>query len=81
MYVTRVLYSKICGFSFWYGEGRPRWLGPISYGYPSHLIGELPGDYGFDIASLAKDPVALHKYFKYVIILQRLQIYKYSLYR
>jgi len=27
----------------------------------------LPGDYGFDIAGLGKDPVALHKYFKYVI--------------
>ncbi|KAI5392660.1 chlorophyll a-b binding protein 7, chloroplastic [Lathyrus oleraceus] len=54
--------------SFWYGEGRPRWLGPISYGYPSHLIGELPGDYGFDIASLAKDPVALHKYFNFEIL-------------
>ncbi|CAJ2675845.1 unnamed protein product [Trifolium pratense] len=54
--------------SFWYGEGRPRWLGPISYGYPSYLIGELPGDYGFDIAALAKDPVALDKYFNFEIL-------------
>ncbi|CAK8569762.1 unnamed protein product [Lathyrus sativus] len=54
--------------SFWYGEDRPRWLGPISYGYPSHLIGELPGDYGFDIAGLAKDPVALQKYFNFEIL-------------
>ncbi|XP_058725445.1 chlorophyll a-b binding protein 7, chloroplastic isoform X2 [Vicia villosa] len=54
--------------SFWYGEGRPRWLGPISYGYPSHLIGELPGDYGFDIAGLAKDPVALQKYFNFELL-------------
>ncbi|KAK2452194.1 Chlorophyll a-b binding protein 7, chloroplastic [Trifolium repens] len=54
--------------SFWYGEGRPRWLGPFSYGYPSYLIGELPGDYGFDIAALAKDPVALDKYFNFEIL-------------
>lgn len=59
----------IHSFSFWYGVDRPRWLGPISYGYPSYLNGDLPGDYGFDVAALAKDPVALHKYFKYVITL------------
>lgn len=52
--------------SFWYGKGRPRWLGPIPYDYPSYLTGELPGDYGFDIAGLGKDPVAFQKYFKYV---------------
>lgn len=55
--------------SFWYGQGRPRWLGPISYdGYPSYLHGELPGDYGFDIAGLAKDPVELQKYFNFEIL-------------
>ncbi|RRT59820.1 hypothetical protein B296_00002244, partial [Ensete ventricosum] len=51
-------------FSFWYGRERPCWLGPIPYKYPSYLTGELPGDYGFDIAGLGKDPVALQKYFK-----------------
>ncbi|KAJ1411481.1 Chlorophyll A-B binding protein [Sesbania bispinosa] len=54
--------------SFWYGEDRPRWLGPISYGYPSYLTGKLPGDYGFDIAGLGKDPVALQKYFNFEIL-------------
>lgn len=50
----------------WYGEDRPRWLGPLSYDYPAYLDGELPGDYGFDIAALSQDPVALNKYFKWV---------------
>jgi len=61
-----VLIHSLNILSFWYGQGRPRWLGPISYdGYPSYLNGKLPGDYGFDIAGLAKDPVELQKYFKY----------------
>ncbi|XP_027330034.1 chlorophyll a-b binding protein 7, chloroplastic [Abrus precatorius] len=54
--------------SFWYGEDRPRWLGPISYDYPSYLTGELPGDYGFNIAGIGKDPVALQKYFNFEIL-------------
>ncbi|KAI8013103.1 hypothetical protein LOK49_LG05G03953 [Camellia lanceoleosa] len=54
--------------SLWYGEKRPRWLGPISYDYPSYLTGELPGDYGFDIAGLSRDPVAFQKYFNFEIL-------------
>ncbi|KAL5707327.1 Chlorophyll a-b binding protein 7 [Ranunculus cassubicifolius] len=54
--------------SFWYGEERPRWLGPIPYDYPEHLTGELPGDYGFDIFGLSKDPVAFQKYFNFEIL-------------
>ncbi|KAH0759452.1 hypothetical protein KY290_022945 [Solanum tuberosum] len=54
--------------SIWYGEDRPRWLGPISYDYPAYLNGELPGDYGFDICGLSKDPVALQNYFNYEIL-------------
>ncbi|KAF3788927.1 Chlorophyll a-b binding protein of LHCII type I [Nymphaea thermarum] len=50
--------------SFWYGEERPRWLGPLLYDYPRYLTGELPGDYGFDIAGLSKEQAALEKYFK-----------------
>jgi len=52
--------------SSWYGEDRPQWLGPIPYDYPAYLTGEYPGDYGFDIAGLARDPTAFEKYFKYV---------------
>ncbi|XP_058073338.1 chlorophyll a-b binding protein 7, chloroplastic [Magnolia sinica] len=54
--------------SFWYGEERPRWLGPIPYVYPEYLSGELPGDYGFDIAGLSKDPVDFEKYFNFEIL-------------
>ncbi|XP_047983224.1 chlorophyll a-b binding protein 7, chloroplastic isoform X2 [Salvia hispanica] len=54
--------------SVWYGEDRPRWLGPISYEYPSYLNGELPGDYGFDVAGLSQDPVALQRYFNFEVL-------------
>ncbi|KAG6422921.1 hypothetical protein SASPL_113303 [Salvia splendens] len=54
--------------SVWYGEDRPRWLGPISYEYPSYLNGELPGDYGFDVAGLSQDPVSLQRYFKWAML-------------
>ncbi|KAF5747266.1 chlorophyll a-b binding protein of LHCII type 1 [Tripterygium wilfordii] len=64
----RDLAEKARNESSWHGEGRPRWLGPIPYNYPSYLTGELPGDYGFDIAGLSKDPVALQKYFNFEIL-------------
>ncbi|KAI8549214.1 hypothetical protein RHMOL_Rhmol06G0009100 [Rhododendron molle] len=54
--------------SLWYGEKRPRWLGPIPYDYPPYLTGELPGDYGFDLAGLSRDPVAFQKYFNFEIL-------------
>ncbi|KAL2895163.1 Chlorophyll a-b binding protein 7 chloroplastic [Bienertia sinuspersici] len=54
--------------SRWYGEDRPRWLGPIPFEYPSHLTGELPGDYGFDLVGLGKDPGALQKYYNFEIL-------------
>ncbi|XP_073001289.1 chlorophyll a-b binding protein 7, chloroplastic isoform X4 [Typha latifolia] len=54
--------------SCWYGRDRPRWLGPIPYNYPPYLTGDLPGDYGFDLAGLAKDPVAFRKYFNFEIL-------------
>lgn len=53
----------------WYGEERPRWLGPIPFDYPAYLTGELPGDYGFDAVGLGKDPKAFQKYFKYVFFM------------
>uniref|UniRef100_A0ACD5XK97 Uncharacterized protein n=1 Tax=Avena sativa TaxID=4498 RepID=A0ACD5XK97_AVESA len=56
------------GSSFWYGGARPRWLGPIPYDYPEHLDGEFPGDYGFDVAGLGRDPVAFANYFNFEIL-------------
>ncbi|XP_022744658.1 chlorophyll a-b binding protein 7, chloroplastic isoform X1 [Durio zibethinus] len=64
----RALAEKARNESFWYGEDRPRWLGPIPYDYPEYLTGELPGDYGFDIAGLSKDPVNFQKYFNFEIL-------------
>lgn len=62
------LAEKARNESLWYGEGRPRWLGPIPFDYPVFLTGELPGDYGFDVAGLSSDPVALQRYFNFEIL-------------
>lgn len=64
----RVRAKKAREESYWYGKNRPRWLGPIPYEYPAYLTGELPGDYGFDVVGLAKDPVAFVKYFNFEIL-------------
>ena len=48
----------------WYGPNRPLWLGPLSTRQPPPpwLDGTLPGDYGWDILSLGKDPGHLDRY-------------------
>ncbi|KAJ9135467.1 hypothetical protein P3X46_032648 [Hevea brasiliensis] len=64
----QALAAKARKESLWYGEERPRWLGPIPYDYPAYLTGELPGDYGFDVAGLSKDSVAFQRYFNFEIL-------------
>lgn len=64
----RALAKKAREESYWYGKERPRWLGPIPYDYPTYLTGDLPGDYGYDIAGLSKEPVAFEKYFNFEIL-------------
>lgn len=65
---AREAQSNVRNASMWYREGRPKWLGPIPYEYPDHLQGEAPGDYGFDILGLARDPVNFEKYFNFEIL-------------
>ncbi|XP_050235428.1 chlorophyll a-b binding protein 7, chloroplastic isoform X1 [Mercurialis annua] len=64
----QALAAKARKDSSWYGEDRPRWLGPIPYDYPAYLTGELPGDYGFDVAGLGTDSVAFQRYFNFEIL-------------
>ncbi|KAI4389668.1 hypothetical protein MLD38_001869 [Melastoma candidum] len=64
----RALAERARKDSLWYGQERPQWLGPIPYNYPSHLKGNYPGDYGFDIAGLGKDPITFEKYFNFEIL-------------
>ncbi|KAI9073403.1 hypothetical protein K1719_044636 [Acacia pycnantha] len=66
--IYKTLAQKAREESIWYGDDRPHWLGPIPYDYPEYLTGELPGDYGFDIAGLGKDRVALQKNFNFEIL-------------
>jgi len=65
---AREAQSNVRNASMWYREGRPKWLGPIPYDYPDHLQGEAPGDYGFDILGLARNPTDFEKYFNFEIL-------------
>eukprot|EP01023_Acetabularia_acetabulum_P006531 TRINITY_DN12714_c0_g1_i3.p1 TRINITY_DN12714_c0_g1~~TRINITY_DN12714_c0_g1_i3.p1 ORF type:complete len:346 (+),score=63.36 TRINITY_DN12714_c0_g1_i3:55-1092(+) len=54
--------------SKWYGSKRPKWLGPLPYQYPEYLQGDYPGDYGFDVLGLGKEPEKLEKMFEFELL-------------
>ncbi|EIE25389.1 putative chlorophyll a/b-binding protein [Coccomyxa subellipsoidea C-169] len=52
----------------WYGEERPKWLGPLSYDYPAYLRGGAPGDYAYDPLQLAQDQDKFDQYFEFELL-------------
>lgn len=52
----------------WFGDQRPKWLGPLSFTYPRHLTGEAPGDYGYDPVVLSRDASAFDRNFELEIL-------------
>jgi light-harvesting complex II chlorophyll a/b binding protein 7 len=60
--------EKIRQDMVWYGEERPMWLGPIASSAPEWLDGSLPGDYGFDPFSLARESKNLDRYVELEIL-------------
>ena len=60
--------EKVRKSMVWYGETRPMWLGPITSTAPAWLDGSLPGDYGFDPLSLARERESLDRYVELEIL-------------
>ncbi|KAL3678353.1 hypothetical protein R1sor_021309 [Riccia sorocarpa] len=54
--------------SMWFGDTRPKFLGPIRFDYPDYLNGEAPGDYGFDVLQLGRESKDFDKYFNFEIL-------------